>query len=288
MKRSLLLTITSVIAYLALSSYSNGIAQFPNSLNRTGAGGSVANCAGSGCHAGNGGLSVDITMYDIATNTIVSNGKYIPNKPYRVRISAQKSIGGGGSFPEFGFQFTAERGAGQGAGNYFSNPGMQANPVPPFVILEHANPLPATGSNSIIFNINWIAPGPGSGDVKLWATVLASNDNGFADGDLTDNTSRIYQEGAATGIADLGKDVQTKLYPVPATDVLNLSLTGAAKGSYQLLVYGQNGTIAVQKTILVSSDEFSTHVNTATLAAGNYFVLLSKDGKQRIIPFMKQ
>ncbi len=284
MKKSLLLLLSAGFASLTMLSFSSGIAEGPYFYNRTGAGGSQNDCTGSGCHDPNtNDLNISIILTDLGTGDTVRNGRYTPNGIYGVKLFARTLTPG---YRKFGFQFTAALSNGRAAGNYIPTSGLQANPVGQYEIVEHTNQIPATG-NAFVTTIYWKAPTFGMGNVTFFTTMLASNDNGFANGDLTNAEQSTFGVNP-TSAGSISDDVITKVYPNPASDQFQLSMEHAERGTYSLITYSAHAQIVDQRTITVTGTESQVLFNSSAWAPGNYFIQIVKDGERRIIPFVKR
>lgn len=282
MKNKLLLILVAGLGYILMSSYSSGVAVPGVAQNRTGAGGSTADCSGSGCHDPNSSsVNLSIVLVDLSTGDTVTNGKYTPDGVYHIKLFA-----GPTSRPECGFQFTAARANGLGGGNYIPTSGLQSNVIPPYEIVEQTNPIPASANNTFSVPILWKAPPVGSGSWTLYATMLLSNDDNFAIGDITNNSQRTLNEGPAA-IDELGTTADFKLFPKPATTEITLQMTNVKPGELTLLAYTSEGKIVMTKKILPSTSLAQTKVDVSEMAPGNYFLQLIQNGKRRILPFVK-
>ena len=285
MKKYVLSTIVIAFGFVIMTAFSDGGATKLNMGNRTGAGGSQANCDGSGCHGPNASdLAIDLYLVDVYGDT-VTNGRYHPNAVYNVKIFGRTT----GSFPKFGFQFAAEKFTGfAGAGNFIPSSGLQANPIGPYEVVEHAfQPLTSSGANNFPVSFFWKAPGPGSGQVKFYVTLLAANDNGFANGDKASNIDRTYNENPAS-VASLSDDIHTSVFPNPASDKLNFKMSNAGNAPYELTVYTLTGQLVDRQVAATGKDEVNLQFNTSSWQSGSYVLRVTSEGKSRVIPVIKQ
>ncbi len=281
MKNTKLATIATVFSILILSAFSNGIATPPNGQNRTGAGGTQADCSGSGCHsANNSNLGISIIPVDLVNNDTVN--AYTPNTPYKIRIWANFSSGG--SYPKFGFQFAAQQQNGLGAGNYFNTPGLHAIPIGLYEIIETTQPK-STYLSRCIDSINWIAPPKNSGTVTLYATVLAANNDGFATGDISNSFSRIMSE-HPTGIDESNNEPSIVLYPNFAHEHLSLDINNAISKEFLAVVINQCGSLMKQESFKIDSNHWSTAIDVSGFAPGNYLLYLRNGNLQKTLKFV--
>jgi Secretion system C-terminal sorting domain len=100
---------------------------------------------------------------------------------------------------------------------------------------------------------------------------------------ITDKLNKQTYSGVAKVYFDKNVPV-VKLFPNPATDVVNIQLPGAYAGKVTLQLYSSSGA-------LISSNKPSSatvQLNVRQLAAGSYFVQVI-DGKDvKVYPFVKQ
>jgi hypothetical protein len=287
MKQSITIAIGAIFFYALASSFSAGIAAPPHYYNRTGAGGSSTDCAGSGCHnANNSNLGLEMYLINIVTgDTIKSNGVsklYIPNTPYKIKVVGILQTSG---YPIFGYQFAGQKADGYGAGIYFSTPGLQSNVVSLYEIVEPVQPRITTGLRCVD-SINWISPSKNSGHVTLFLTMLAANANTLSNGDIGNNASFDYEEGP-TSVNDFSSSVETQIFPNPAHEEVSFTINHAEKGAYQYVVLNQFGSIVKQENMDVEQDSFTKRLELENYPPGTYWLYLTKSGKQRTLQFLK-
>lgn len=93
----------------------------------------------------------------------------------------------------------------------------------------------------------------------------------------------------ATGINDVSAGTEFTAYPVPATDVLHISLTTDAGYEADLLLTDISGRILSRQPYTLASGQNNLTLSTAALQTGNYIVsLTSATGKvSRIVSVIK-
>ena len=287
MKRIITFSACAAFCYILLTGYSSGIAEGPKFLNLTGAGGSTNNCAGSGCHDANSGLlDLSIVLTDLGTGDTVKNGRYFPNGIYGVKLYGKLNITTT-NFPKFGFQFTSARANGTFGGDYIMTPGLKANPTGGFEIVEPYIPLNATGFNRFEKTVYWRAPGFGAGNVTLFATLLAANDDGFAVGDYANNVQKTFSENP-TSVGGFAEDVEMSVYPNPAKNHLSFIMNNADPGRYFVIVYSASGQVMESRVLEIDSKQFRVSFDAAAWSSGNYFLQISRDDKRKIISFVRE
>jgi hypothetical protein len=277
MKGVILSIITGGFLMVVLSGYSSGL--YVYGLNRTGAGGSQPDCAGSGCHSGNTSeMDVNINLRELGGNYLPGNAKYTKETIYWVVLRGHTSAQ---IYPEFGFQFAALTTTNE-QGAVLPTTGLYSNPVGGIIVTEQSAPIPKTGFSDYVDSFLWQSPKTGS--LTLYATMLASNDDNFHTGDLGNNSTRSF---LINSIESISEKTKIAVYPNPVSNQLNVSLKEADKGVYEISAYDLKGRAIYNGDVTVSGTEASTVINTSAWAAGAYVVKLKKDGAMRTIPLVK-
>lgn len=267
MKRKILLfTAISGIAYLSLSSYSAGPSSSAGHVAITGCGSSTT------CHgAKNTATVVAIVVKDGATT--ITNNKYIAGKKYTITITGSNT-----TKTKFGYQFSATKGAAS-VGTISNVPsGSKTATASGISVAEQSGPITAASGLSVSFD--WTAPPAGSGTVTLSASVNAVDGTGSTNNDAFNNTQVTLNENT-TGIPYASVENSFRLYPNPATDVLNLQLN--VPGNTSVLIYNNNG----QKIKDVVITEQQTAIQIAELPQGLYYLHTTIRGVQQTVSFVK-
>lgn len=280
MKNRILLLLSCGLIYVTLSSRSAGIAQ-QFGMNRTGAGGTSAGCDGGGCHDAVTNQSMSISMKDLVTGDSTSS-LYVPNRSYMVRLSMFSSV----NHPEVGFQFAASKADGTAAGVVTPTGSIQTIPVGAFEIVEHVAPIPAPAASKTVSFI-WKAPGPGSGNITFYAVMMASNDDGFVTGDLTDARTRTFAENMMA-VQAINARTQMSVFPNPVSDRLRFSMHDADKGQYTLTVMNTAGQQIFHTTEQVIAGSLQTDIDASAWASGLYFLRVQNSEGQRVLPIVRQ
>ncbi|NQX91076.1 MAG: T9SS type A sorting domain-containing protein [Flavobacteriales bacterium] len=180
-----------VLSVPFISAYDNGVAEQQN-RDRTGAPGSDAHC-GVSCHNGQAfSPSLEIRLIDMMTNEEVT--EYIAGNTYIMEWEITAS----GNPGSYGFQATALLDNEANAGT-FQSPGtdVQLEDVDGRHIVEHSMDSPTN-----TFSTEWVAPSTGSGEVTVYASSVAANNNGSNSGDGFAPGTASFTE-AATSIEDV-------------------------------------------------------------------------------------
>lgn len=270
MKKTLLkLSPLFVVGYLVVSAYSTGPANVAN-LNRTGAGGSTANCSGSGCHVANNlALGLNLTL----TSGVNSVSKYEPGVTYDLTLTGTTTFG---NFPKYGMQVAAVKASatGQNAGTLAlgTATGLSVKTVGGITIIEHNAKQDGSGSGNAwgyFKTIKWTAPPAGTGTVNFYLTMNAVNNNGTEAGDLPNNKMFAIQEIPAS-ISNIQNEKEQFVYPNPATDVLYIKgLTTKAS----VRIYDLSGKMLIHTNTVSGSPA----INIANLPGGMYRMVVQDD-----------
>ncbi len=90
---------------------------------------------------------------------------------------------------------------------------------------------------------------------------------------------------AVSGIADVLPVLAAKIYPNPATDVLNISISEQLEGNMNIRVYNQSGQL-LQHTAQPAMQQ--TNINVSQLPAGAYTVVVEGGNKRFSSTLLKQ
>ncbi len=286
-KKSILFTAVAGMIYLGTTSYHGGAAA-DGSLNRTGADGTTANCAGSSCHTGTAPAPTAKIHVDSAGGVPVT--KYTPGKTYTIRVVGKHAVN-----DEFGFQFAAVSGTGSGqvqAGTYGTSlpANVAKHTLTGLDLIEHTDHIAAISpADSFVRSFSWTAPLTDLGNVSLYLTVNAVNGNHMADmGDVSANISMVLAPYAATSsVADVTTYVGVTAYPNPANDAINVSLSGVF-GDATIIVYDMLGRSVAKCAAEAWQVSGSIRIDMSELTPGMYHVVLTTGSKQYHAQVLKQ
>ena len=232
------------------------------------------------CHTGNG-TDIQITqsfeMTD-AQGTPIANDEYTPGATYTVTITNNVVAG---SPAEFGFQVLCLN-APEGVdgpevsdwNNVSSNVQVATAANTGRTYAEHAG-----ASTSNVFEMTWVAPTEGTGDVTFYYVGVGVNDNGMTSGDAGSTNTLTLSEGEPSSIRDLTLDVDMQSFPNPVQETLNLKVGTAVAGEYQLRVIDVLGKVLSNEVVDLAEGDNQMEVEMGHLTTGTYTVQLLKDGK---------
>lgn len=286
MKRKFILFTASLgIAYVTFSSYSSGPG-FSGGLNRTGAPGTTGNCSGSGCHSGNTTATM-MTMAMVVKGGSTPVTEYTPGTTYTVTIGGTNTS----SLPGFGFQSCVEKKSDNSNTGTITatNPQTAVRTISGIKVIEHSSVLNAVSAGTYLVQFEWTAPAAGTGDIVFYGMLNAVNKSGNTAGDMPGEPIAVtFKEAAGSSVQEAGQVMISKLYPNPASSVLNVAIEQAVTGSYTLTVTDVTGKTVRTTTQQSTGSSFSSSINIADLAPGNYFLKVYNEKGQQVVSFVKK
>ena len=301
-KRFLLFTAMAGMGYLFLSSYAAGPAR--NGYDCTGAEdagtGNYANYTGcqvpgSGCHstAATSTIAVVIELDSAG----VATTHYKGGMSYTVKITGTNT---GAALPKYGFQLAAMKGSSNTVtpvadagvlsaaptGTHLTAPGSYTY----LTIGEHSSAISLGGGSTFTHTFTWTAPTAGTGTISFWGAANFVNGNGNADNSDLWNTNHIAIDEwpASTGVATVANNISVTAYPNPVINSLNLQMDNTQTGTYSLQVFDNVGRTVAAEKIAVNGANHIANINTANWAAGNYHIVVEKDGNRQVISVVKK
>lgn len=268
-KRKLIIAAFAGIIYITTTAYHGGAAA-DGGLNRTGAKGSTAGCAGSGCHTGVSPTATAKIYLDTVGGGAVTG--YKPGGVYTIRL-----VGKHASNRDFGFQFASVSGTGAAqiqAGTFSSTlpAGMIKTTMSGLDFLEHDHHISATSpADSVVIAINWTAPATNVGNITMYLAMNAINNNHNADALDYSATTSITVPVIATTVVSNYTTQSSKLsvYPNPASDIVHISATDFGSNT-SLQIIDIAGKVVTPNYQLNYNTE--TDINIAHLPAGTYTI----------------
>lgn len=269
------------VVYVLFQSRSGGPGAVAN-LQVTGAPGSTGSngtCANAGCHtAGAFDPSLSIELLD-GTNTVT---EYMPGKTYTLRIT---NTPGTGTPAEYGFQAVALNSDNNQAGDWGDiGSGKHTLTLSGRKYVEHSAPSP---NNS--FEMEWVAPEAGTGEVTFYSASAAVNGNNSNSGDGVANTAFTVAESNVSAAHDQLKPLAgMRLMHNPIiNDEIRLQIESLQNGEFQLQLMDLSGNL-LQKEQLTLTAGLQEHViPVSTLASGIYIAQLSGHGTVQAIRVVK-
>jgi hypothetical protein len=260
-----------LLLYIVLQSRSGGpgtiaslqVAGAPGST------GSVGTCGNSGCHS-QGSFSPALAMSLLEGENLIT--KYEPGKTYTLKLTTTP---GQGSPAGYGFQAVALNSSDLQAGDW-GTPGSGKHVVTLSnrKYIEHSEPA-ANG----VFELPWIAPQAGSGDVTFYAASLASNLNSSVGGDGVAKNMLTITESGLSNVSNVEKEFASiKVIPNPVGEVLTVQVTSRRAGSHKIRVIDATGAVVQAESVSLHVGINQAAFQVSNLAPGVYILqLLGED-----------
>lgn len=273
-KKVLLFTLTLGIAYTTFTSSSGGYAASGN--NRTGAAGSSASCGT--CHGSStANTACSLVVVDKAAPTVPVT-KYTPLKTYTVTLAGTNTAG----LAKFGFQVACTNGSSVSTGTITatSTTNTAVRTVSGIKIIEHTTAIPGVVAGVYSISFDWVAPAKGTGNATFYGILNAVNGNGGDDAgdDPSFGITKVLTEEVSSAINEQNTNLMSKIYPNPATNVLNIE--------------GLNGEYAISVSDLVGrvllNTQSQSSIDVSSLAPGIYNLRIVKGSEQQTSTFVKQ
>lgn len=273
MKKTLLLSFTAAMLYLAVSSFSTGpsATAFTHTTAENG-------CGGGSCHgsASSSATAASLIVIHKSTGDTVRNGQFTPGETYTVVVGGTNAVQS-----HYGFILRASQNGGTAQAGTFANPMPGATTktqmVGGFTVFEHKAKVPAM-SGGFSATVDWTAPAQGGGTVTMHLAVNGVDNNNGATGDQWNTTSTSLAE-APVSVSTVATEVHITAYPNPAASTLYLK--GISNTAYNYTVYNLNGSVVAQGM-------FNNSVDVSSLASGTYFLNLTNGQTNEVVTFNKQ
>jgi len=221
------------------------------------------------CH-GQSTIEVEprITVMDDEGDAITS---YIPGTRYRVRTTIDYISG---DQPQaYGFQMVALRDSDDSDLAAFSNPDANTVLVTPMSTGRQYAEQPRPNRDTNYFEVDWVAPDLGTGDVTFYTAGNGVNGNGSTGGD-----------GAATASLTLGEDEASsattelagaiRIFPTVADQYINIQSDIALRSVRMVSHQGADVSYAV--------DDNRSSIDVSSLVPGLYIVLIESMNGDRL------
>jgi hypothetical protein len=283
-KRILLITAFAGITSLTMTSYKTGpIAG--GAGNRTGSGGTTANCSTGGCHAANtGSTTAAVFIAELATPTTPVTS-YVPGHAYKVNIGASNTSG---ALSRFGFQVSCVKASStnmqEGTFAVGSTPNIALRTSGGLSIMEHTAPIAAIATGIYGVSFDWTAPAAGTGSVKFFGIVNVVNNDNTTGGDQPNVATATITE-ATTSVGNVKQHIALSAYPSPVANTLQLDIKEAGNKTYAATIFDMAGR--TMKTFTVSAGGKAS-VDVSSFSAGHYTISVAGEQAQGTVHFVKQ
>ena len=220
---------------------------------RTGSSTDPGTCAtNGGCH----GPKIP-TAQEMISTSVPSSG-YIPGETYTFTVLAIKT-----GVQVWGFEMMCEDSNGDGIGAFVGNNTVTVNGF------RATHKFVSSDSNDAIqWDVNWVAPASGTGDIEIYCAVLATNNSNSNGGDnVLIDTFTLFENESAT-ISGL-KELILKVFPNPTLNYITIS--GEVSISAQIEIYNSE-----MKQLRLMP--FENKIDLSNLASGIYVLkVIDKD-----------
>ena len=270
-----------LILFVVLQSRSGGPGGVAN-LQVTGAPGSTGaqgTCANAGCHT-QGSFNPTLAMSLFDGGSLVA--KYEPGKTYTLKITNSPTQG----IPSgYGFQAVALNSSDMQAGDWGTpGAGMQVVDLSSRKYIEHKE----SASNGI-FELSWVAPAAGTGDVTFYAASLAANLNGAATGDGVAKNSLVITEAGVSSVSSSDKEYDSmKVLPNPVHELMTLQIVSRTAGNHKIRVIDVRGAVVQTEPVNLQVGSNQAVFPVGNLAPGLYIVQLCGDDHMAATQMLKR
>ena len=267
MKKRLLLAGSLATSLIVLFSFSNGPTS--GAGDKTGSPLSVPSMSYcNSCHSG-GNFNPTISLEVLDGQTPVD--KYIPGETYRMRVTVTATSGDPAGY---GFQAVALTGQDNANAGMFNNPSVDAK-VTPFNDRMYAEHNKRSTMNA--FEVDWVAPTAGTGDVRFYASGNVVNG---ANGSAGDSPVRlldplILTEDVSTATQDLIGAQDIRLFPNPVQQELTLSMQAQLSQTLEVQIFSLDGRSVHRQVWPVQAGGNTFAYDASALPAGVYALRIS-------------
>ncbi len=206
---------------------------------------------------------------------------YEAGKSYTLKISIEAGMG---TPSGYGFQAVSLDDSDGQLGSWGSlGTGLQTTTLSNRSYAEHSSP-----SANSTFELEWIAPDSGSGDVTFYSAGLASNNNSGATGDGVANSMLTLSEVIIDNVQDLEEHEATlKIFPNPVHETMNLEINTLAAGDFNIYVLDVLGRLVQEVPVNVQIGQQVENIDVSQLQAGMYIVQLVGEGHLTAVQMLK-
>ena len=242
--------------------------------------GQPGTCANSNCHGMGGAFDPTLTIELLDGMDVVT--AYEPGNTYMLRIT---NTPGMGTPDRYGFQAVALDSTHAQAGQWGTlGTGQQEATLSGRSYVEHSAGLP-TGT----FEMEWIAPEGGTGEVTIYAASNAANGNGGAGGDGIASDSLKIEEMPPNSTFFEDKEIASlKIYPNPVHETLNLQINSRIAGNFNIRIMDISGKLASTAPINLSDGDQTIRIPVGDLAIGLYVVQLYGNDHLAAVQMIKE
>lgn len=199
--------------------------------------------------------------------------EYIPGETYTVKVDIQ-STGNNGH----GFQVTGLLANNSSAGSCnVVTSGTQKTSLGGRWYFEQSQTL-----NGGSYEMTWVAPAAGSGEVTFYGSALSVNGDGMTNGDEYVSISPVkLPEGSPNSVFNANVTEGLELYPNPTVSEVIIRSSGEEMQEVQ--IYALNGALMEQRAVNTDNVRF----NVEDYVKGTYIVKVSSGQDVQYLRFVK-
>lgn len=272
--------------FLFFLSFSGGPGSSAASLQVTGAPGSTllnvgqpGTCGNSGCHD-DGAFDPTVTLELLDGSSAVT--EYEPGKSYTLQIV---NTPGNGTPARYGFQAVSLDGSDSQAGEWGDVGADNQTITIGTRTYAEQNVTSSTG----MWELEWVAPAAGTGEVTIYAASNACNGNNTSGGDGTDAAELVLAEGPPNSTFDLSNEIASfDILPNPVDEQFTLEVNSLTTGNFTVNILNVNGNIVQSEKINLSNGLNREAFNVSDLASGLYILQLSGEGQMAAAQLLKK
>lgn len=253
--------------------------------NATGGPGSMGNkCSNASCHGG--GLGTAVAAFEVRkkfkpdSNAVVNS--YVPDSLYTVRLNMSHI-----TMHVFGFQLEILKYDDSTSKGTFMNLSskMTTVVVGGKTLLESIDTFKVSGTSVDAF-FTWKAPAKGTGLVRFYTMVIASNGDGSTVGDVASNTT-TFSLAEALAVNTPGLNTKWSIYPNPVANYMMIESNNAENGQYAIRVMDIHGKVLHTVNINAVNSTLFERIELGNYAPGMYMVNISKGNYQKVLTVSK-
>jgi len=225
------------------------------------------------CHSGTAQTAVSWISTDIPTSG------YLAGQTYTITVKGTHA-----SVGRFGFELTAEDANNTKVGTFTITNTAQTKLVNSSHAVTHTgNGFTPDNDSTKSWSFNWTAPATGTGNVKLYAALLAANSNMGTSGDITYLTFLELTEDATNGINNSKYASSISIYPTIVDNYINIKTQDVSIDRFD--IYNINGQLIMSKEL--DEDNSLDRVNISSFVPGNYVISFIINGQKNSKRFIK-
>lgn len=209
--------------------------------------------------------------------------EYVPEASYKLRYTVMANSG---TPSKFGIQsIVLENNDDTNIGTFGTAPaGTRVASISSRQYFEHTTP-----SASDTFEIEWIAPAAGAGELTVYAGSVAANGNGTNGGDNGAASTLILTETPDVSTMDPTTllSVMVTIAPNPVVDMMNVAIESGLSGKFSMRMHDFTGKSVLSRSVEVHNGRNQFSENISHLPSGLYLLQITDGKRQRVVKVLK-